>query len=149
MNKTSSTTLKEKNKWCYAWFSKNSNPLPLSLFQYHPFLPSNSSCYAHPCRQNVGSHPPAGIPLRRPCSCQLIDLVSAISVCCCIKQANLHEWPSKSLQLLDKEFIYKHEFQNLATTLLISMKEIFLFFYILIIITWTITIQSQREHGNT
>ena len=33
---------------------------------------------------------------------------------------------SKSLQALDKEFIYKHELQYLAKALLIDIKEVFL-----------------------
>ena len=31
-----------------------------------------------------------------------------------------------SLELLDKEFIYKHKFQNPAMALLMNMKEIFM-----------------------
>ena len=41
------------------------------------------------------------------------------------KQESLHECPSKSPQLLDKELLQKCEFQSLAMTLLINMKEIF------------------------
>ena len=33
------------------------NPLHFSLLQYPPFLSSNSSCHAHPCRQNVADIP--------------------------------------------------------------------------------------------
>ena len=37
-----------------------------------------------------------------------------------------YEFPSKRLQLLGKDFIYKHEFQNLAIMLLLNMQTIFL-----------------------
>ena len=44
----------------------------------------------------------------------------------CMKQGSLYECPSKPLQLLDKGFVYKHEFQNLAMALLMIMNGIFL-----------------------
>ena len=37
-----------------------------------------------------------------------------------------YEFPSKHLQLLGKDSIYKHEFQNLAIMLLLNMQTIFL-----------------------
>ena len=44
------------------------------------------------------------------------------SVCCCIKQGSHYEF----LQLLEKEFTCKHEFQNLTIMLLLKIKAIFL-----------------------
>ena len=41
---------------------------------------------------------------------------------CCITQRNFYECDIKSLQLLEKEFIYKHKFQKLAMMLL-NIKE--------------------------
>ena len=45
-----------------------------------------------------------------------------MSVCCGIRQGNFYKCRSKSLQLLDKDFIYMHEFHNLAVPLLMSIK---------------------------
>ena len=53
------------------------------------------------------------------------DNVSFISVCCFIKQGNHYEFPRKCLQRLEKEFVYKHEFQNLAIMLLLDIKRYF------------------------
>ena len=44
---------------------------------------------------------------------------------CCIKQGSRYEFPDKCLQLLEKEFIYKHEFQNLKIMLLLNIKVVF------------------------
>ena len=44
----------------------------------------------------------------------------------CIKQGSHCGFPSKCLQLLEKKFILKHEFQNLAIMLLLNIKAIIL-----------------------
>ena len=51
------------------------------------------------------------------------DKLSFILIYHCLQQGNLCKCISKSLQLLDKEFIYKYEFQNLAMMLLLNIKD--------------------------
>ena len=58
-----------------AWFFKKFEPLSFLTAPIPPFLSSTSSWHAYPCRQNVVSHPPAGIPSRRPSSSGLAKLL--------------------------------------------------------------------------
>ena len=56
-----------------------------------------------------------------------VELLPCNSFCVwqnCVMQGNLYKYLCKSFQFLDKLFIYKHKFENLAITLEANMKVI-------------------------